>query len=345
MDDLRMYTSLTRIAPLAEREVTVQSLPRNAWATGDYVVGRVSAPPRGYSEIENPSGRMVEVAEGVEVVGALGVRQATLEVNGTWEQIGEDGHMQLLTSAGLFGKMTSASPHTKALIPLTYAGHVHLEGAKATMRRFVSSAPQQPFAVPTVLLTGTSMSAGKTTAAKVIIRLLRAAGLQVLGAKLTGAGRYRDILHMADAGAHPIFDFVDAGLPSTVHPEGAYTRILHELLARMAAAEPDVAVVEIGASPLEPYNGEVAIAAIAKSVRCKVLAASDPYAAYGVMEAFGMQPDFVCGIAANTDAGIALIEALCDVPALNVMDPDARPVLRRILADTLNLAPSALAHS
>ena len=34
----------------------------------------------------------------------------------------------------------------------------------------------------------------------------------VIGTKLTGAGRYRDILAMRDAGADYIFDFVDAGL-------------------------------------------------------------------------------------------------------------------------------------
>jgi hypothetical protein len=338
MDDLRLYASLTRIAPLKKRGFVVRSLPRNEWATGDYVVGRVREPPRGYSDIEVPSGRMVEVAEGMEIVGALGTRHATLEVTGTWEAIGDDGRMEVLTSAGLFGRMTSTSPYAKQLIALDYRGHVLLDGDKATMRRFVAPAPHRPFAVPTVLMTGTSMSAGKTTAAKVIIRQLRKAGLRVLGAKLTGAGRYRDILHMADAGANTIFDFVDVGLPSTVYPEAAYGRIVQELLSKMAAADPDVAVVEIGASPLEPYNGAAAIDAIQNSVQCTVLAASDPYAVYGVMHAFGMQPDVVTGIAANTQAGVELIEALCDVPALNATDPDAQAVLRRILTDTLDVA-------
>jgi hypothetical protein len=285
---------------------------------------------------------MVEVAAGMDIVGALGVRHATLEVTGSWEATGDDGRMEVLTSAGLFGTMTSISPHAKQLIAMDYRGHVLLDGEKATMRRFVSPVPHRPFSVPTVLMTGTSMSAGKTTAARVIIRQLRDAGLRVLGAKLTGAGRYRDILHMADAGAHDIFDFVDVGLPSTVHPEGDYKSIVQDLLSRMAATEPDVAVVEIGASPLEPYNGAAAIDAIKDSVQCTVLAASDPYAVHGVMHAFDMQPDLVTGIAANTRAGVELIEALCDVPALNVTDPDTAPALRRILTDTLDLAPSAL---
>ena len=48
----------------------------------------------------------------------------------------------------------------------------------------------------------------------------------VIGTKLTGAGRYRDILAMQDAGADYIFDFVDAGLPSTVVSEREYRRAL-----------------------------------------------------------------------------------------------------------------------
>ena len=343
MNSPQFYASLTRIARLAEQGFTVEPLPRDQWATGDYVVGVVNRPTTGYSEMESTTGRMVEVAEGYEIVGALGTRHATLEVTGSWEEVGNDGCMHVLTSAGLFGKMTSTSPHAKTLISIDYGGHVIVEGEKATMRRFVSSVPPQSFHVPTVLMTGTSMSAGKTTAAKVIIRQLRRAGLRVLGAQLTGAGRYRDILHMADAGADAIFDFVDEGLPSTIYPEDAYTGIVRSLLSRMAAANPDVAVVEIGSSPLEPYNGAAAIAEVKDCVRCTVLAASDPYAAYGVMRAFGLEPDLVCGIAANTEAGVELIEKLCDVRALNVTNRSALPELNHILAETLELVPSQLA--
>ena len=79
------------------------------------------------------------------------------------------------------------------------------------MRDYAQDVSEREFELPVVLLVGTSMSAGKTTSAKVIVRLLREAGLVVVGAKLTGAGRYRDILAMQDAGADYIFDFVDAG--------------------------------------------------------------------------------------------------------------------------------------
>lgn len=334
-EERRFYSSLTRIAPLSERPFVVEPIPRSEWATGDYVVAEVDRLPRGFNTIETPTGCMVEVTKGSQIVGALGDREATLEVTGTWRDVEEDGCMSVLTSAGLLGKLTSRSPFMSSLISVAYRGHVCLEGEKATMRRFVPPVPSREYAIPTVLMTGTSMSAGKTSAAKVIVRQLKRAGLKVLGAKLTGAGRYRDIQQVADAGADWIYDFVDVGLPSTVVPEDEYVAVLHELLSMMAAEPADVAVVEIGSSPLEPYNGEAAIEAIEHAVQCTVLAASDPYAVYGVMQAFRMEPDIVCGIATNTHAGIRLIEKLCGVTALNVMEPEAIPDLNRILSEAL----------
>ena len=64
---------------------------------------------------------------------------------------------------------------------------------------------------------------------------------------------------MRDAGADAIFDFVDAGLPSTLVEPAAYEAALLGLLAQLGGAQPDVVVAEAGASPLEPYNGDVAL--------------------------------------------------------------------------------------
>lgn len=331
------FTSLTRISDLPETLFSAEPLPRREWETGDYVVGKVISPPSRLSGIELSSGRMVEVTEGDLVVGAFGVRYATLEAVGGWQNIGAERQMEALTGAGLFGKATSRSAMLPSLIALSYNGHVVVNGGKATMRDFVIPTPQRGFDLPVVLLVGTSMSAGKTTSAKVIIRLLRQEGLAVVGAKLTGAGRYRDILSMQDAGAEHIFDFVDAGLPSTVVSAREYKKSLRNLLARMASVGGDVVVAEVGASPLEPYDGATAIEEIGANVRCTVLSASDPYAVTGVMSAFQNRPDLVTGLATSTDAGIELIEKLSGIPALNVLDRGSLPKLRNVLRTSLGL--------
>jgi hypothetical protein len=90
-------------------------------------------------------------------------------------------------------------------------------------------------------------------------------------------------------------------------------------------------VIEVGASPLEPYNGAAAIKEIGPNVRVTILCASDPYAVIGVMSAFEARPDLVTGIASNTEAGIALVEKLSDVRALNLREPAALPELMTLL--------------
>jgi hypothetical protein len=328
-----IHTSLTRIAHFMERSFTIEALPKDEWATGDYVVAEVIENNESRLKAELVNGRMMDVMKGDLLIGALGTRFATLEATGSWEDIEEDGQMHLLTGAGLFGKLTSHSIHTPQVIELQYKGHIKIKGMKSGMRDFIPDCPFREFTIPVVLLVGTSMSAGKTTAARIVTRQLKLADKKVVGAKLAGAGRYRDILSVYDAGADEVFDFVDVGLPSTICPRDEYMEALKHLLSLMQRSGADVAVVEIGASPLEPYNGQYAIEAIRENIRCTILCASDPYAVYGVMKSYGMRPDLVSGIATNTLAGIQLVEKLAGVRAINIIDPAYLPDLREVLFD------------
>lgn len=233
--------------------------------------------------------------------------------------MGEDLRMHTLTSAGVLGLVTSASTPPPPHVAVIYRGHVWRDG-KCVMADFEPDVPHAPLEVPVVLIIGTSMDAGKTVAAKAIVRRLKARGLKVAATKLTGAGRFRDILAMRDAGADAIFDFVDAGLPSTVVDPGTYEAVLRRLLLQLGGARPDIVVAEAGASPLEPYNVDIAVRLLADRVQCTVLCASDPYAVAGVISAFEHQPDLVSGRATSTSAGIALATRLCGVPALNLLN-------------------------
>ncbi len=287
--------------------------------------------------IELPSGRMRGVIGGESLVGALGERFATLEATGTWRQVEEDLKMNVLTGAGLIGKLTSKSAFIPNMIEVIYKGHAFRNGKKLTMRSFVEDVVEVPFKTPVVLFVGTSMSAGKTTSARITTNLFKLAGYKVVGAKLTGAGRYKDILAMKDVGADAVMDFVDVGLPSSIYPQNEYRAILEQLLSRIAREQADVAIIEIGASPLEPYNGDIAIDAIREHVKCIILSASDPYAVYGLMEAFDIAPDIVTGIASNTLAGVQMVEKLCKVKALNLIDPANTETFKKVLAGKTGL--------
>ncbi len=328
-----VFASLTRISDLAVCPFGQTILAHSEWQTGDYVVGEVLSEWNRSSPIELPGGRMTEVLRGDLVVGALGVRAATLEAAGHWNAVGPDLKMHAMTGAGLFGRATSISPFISRLVELVYRGHVTRAGQPVRMTDFVPTLPPAAYDRPTILLIGTSMSSGKTTSARVIIRQLAEDGLRIMGVKFTGAGRQRDILAMLDSGADEVMDFVDVGLPSTVCDPAAYQASLATLLTMIQQAAPDVVVAEAGASPVEPYNGDALMQTIRDTIRYTVLCASDPYAVIGVQQGFGFEPDLISGVATSTSAGVDVIRDLTGLEALNLLDASTHPQLRaRLLA-------------
>jgi hypothetical protein len=329
--------SVTRISDLTRGNFTTTPLAREHWDTGDYVVGKVLDTRGHLKAIELRRGRMIEVMEDDLVVGAFGTRTATLEAVGDWRSIDDSGELNALTAAGLFGKVTSLSPFISSPMRLQYQGHVTRNDTKLTMRGSLPELEIIDFDIPIILIVGTSMSAGKTMSGRVIVHLLSQMGLNVVGTKLTGAARYRDMLSFKDAGASAIYDFVDAGLPSSAVDEATYRKALPYLLSLIAKDKPDVVVAEAGASPLEPYNGAIAKEMIRDNVRFKLLCAQDPYAVVGVQHAFQRSPDLVAGGAANTDAAIALVKKLSGLPALNLMEPSSREQLGDMLRKALDL--------
>ena len=332
-----LYTSLTRIADLESRSWQEEAVDPARWQAGDYVVAEVVGMPSDLYHIEAADGEMLSVSPGDVVVGALGDREATLEGVGSFRAV-ENGLMHALTSAGLFGHFTSYSRFLPEPMSLEYRGHIHRQNEKVRMRDFAIAASGNAFDVPTITLVGTSMSAGKTVTGCLVCQVLAAAGHRVIGAKLTGAGRYRDILSFREAGAAEIYDFVDVGLPSTVVPEAEFRTAIVPLLEHIGSRQPDFLVAEAGASPLEPYNGEAAVDELGNNICLTILCASDPYAVVGVQHAFDLTPDLVTGPATNTSAAIALVDKLTGVPAINVVAQDANIKMKRFLEAKLGLS-------
>jgi hypothetical protein len=203
------------------------------------------------------------------------------------------------------------------------------------MSAVVTPPRARQFALPVLQIIGTSMECGKTTAAKALIRRLTRRGLGVAGLKLTGVGRYRDVLGMRDAGAAVILDFVDVGLPSSLLAPAEFAGYVDRLLLKVADHPVDVVVAEVGASPMEPYNGEVAIERLRAHVRLTLLAASDLYAVLGAIDHLSVKPDLAVGRVASTSAGTDIVTRLTGLPTLNLLDPATYPALDAILATAL----------
>ncbi|MCP4936193.1 MAG: DUF1611 domain-containing protein [bacterium] len=324
------YSSVTRISDLRTKPYECALLERDKWATGDYVICEVRGRSTTTYLVELCSGRLAPVLEGDAIIGAFGKRAATVDAVGDWNAIGKNNRLHALTSGGLFGKMTSQSHLMSPLMRLEYKGHI-VRDDKVCMQNFVEKKEPRELDLPVILIIGTSMSSGKTTSGRIIIHELKRMGLTVAAVKFTGAGRYRDILSFADAGADHILDFVDAGMPSTVCPEEKFEASMRNFLSTISETDADVLIAELGASPLEPYNGSIAMKLLEKNIVITVLSALDPYAVLGIQRAFGMKPDLITGPAANTDAGISLIEKLLGIKALNLVRRQALPDLQKLL--------------
>lgn len=327
----RYFGSLTRITDLEHTSFDVQPQDRSTWGLADLVVGRVRSTHTAQAIVELTNGRMAGIWGGDLLVGAFGERRATLEAVGSWEAVGPDLRMHAMTSAGLMGRVTSRSYFGSTPLELDYVGHVTRDDRTLRLADFAPVVKPARFTTPTILIIGTSMSSGKTTSATLIVRLLKEAGRSVVGAKLTGAARFRDVLAMRDAGADHIFDFVDVGLTSSIGPTDEFRAAVDSLLSMIQRERPDVAVIEAGASPFEPYNGRVAMDALQGNVCFTLLCASDPYAVLGVIEGFGFRPDLVAGVATATSAGVDLATRLAGVPAMNLLDHHNRSAFREIL--------------
>jgi molybdopterin-guanine dinucleotide biosynthesis protein len=93
---------------------------------------------------------------------------------------------------------------------------------------------------------GTSMNSGKTTTVASIVRGLTKAGFVVAAGKVTGTGAGGDPMLFRDSGASRVLDFTDFGYGSTYRLEHQQVRaLLVSLIDELAAAGPDVVVVEI----------------------------------------------------------------------------------------------------
>ena len=334
--------SLTRISDLDKNPFDVRALERSRWENGDYVLTEAAEPASELYKVEVSSGEMVPVVPGDTIIGALGSREATLEGVGSYAAV-TSNRMHMLTAAGLLGRFTSFSIMLPRPMSVLYRGHIVRDGRKVTMAEFALKAPARPFSVPTILIVGTSMSAGKTVTGRRICEILSAAGFKVVGSKLTGAGRFRDIASFDRCGASHICDFVDVGLPSTIGPEAEFRAALRHLLSHVDSLHPDFMVAEAGASPLEPYNGAAAMDELGENICCTILCASDPYAVVGVRDAFSLTPDLVAGRAAQTSAAVNLVRKLTGLRALNVIDRRTIPEFRAFLEEKLNIRITDLA--
>ncbi len=336
--------------PFATRRV-----PRSAIATllagdrkpevGDLVLCRVEKLGQ-HRHLELTTGRRARLYPGDEIVLAYGNRYAPDQFEA--EVPADLSRCNMVAAGGIAAQVITKHGKMKnstVIQPLGLLGDRY--GKALNLRDFALPEPAPHTACPFVIsVLGTSMNAGKTETAAHIIRGLRAAGLRVGAAKVTGTGSGGDVWSMNDAGAETVLDFTDAGLPSTYLADGAEVlRVMDSLIGYLGASGVDVVVFEVADGLFQRETAElVKSPEYAAAVDAVVFAAGDAMGSAGgvqwlrslglpVMAASGLltaSPLAIREAAAVTGLPVLDLDALSDASIATHLGVEARQALLQV---------------
>jgi hypothetical protein len=341
---LDKIASVTLRLGLDRNAVLGETIPAEA---GTVVACRVKNAKTSYNTLEDVHGRMVALHPGDVIAGALGHRDALYGYSGkvpTKVAVGDE--LQLLNLGGVIGTGAEATAASGEPFKLEVLGSV-LEfpylgtrvGVPANIARAALRAHPMPTCAeglpPLIVLVGTCMDAGKTTAASILISEITHKGQRVAAGKLTGVSLRRDILQMQDCGAEPVAIFTDFGVVTT--DEMTAVPAAHGLIASLAGAEPDLVVLEMGDGLLGTYGVHALLAAetIRTNIQSVVLCAQDPVGAWGgqhlLREKYGLEIDVVSGRVTDTPVGRRFCRERLGLAAFNALR-DGRELAETVLA-------------
>jgi hypothetical protein len=287
---------------------------------GDFIVARVAAIGE-HECLEDVHGRRMKMFPGDLIVGAYGNRYATDFYEGYLPKPGDAVH--LLTSGGLIG--TVASSHTskgaptelEVIGPLTDAEGKPLNCDDIAVVPSPSRRPE----LGTIVVVGSSMNAGKTTSTSGIIHGLHRAGYRVGAGKVTGSGSGKDHWAYVDAGAAPVSDFLDFGMPSTFgYPTERLVSTMSAIRDRLVAQGAEAVVLEIADGVLQEETRALA-AQLPEFADAVVLAVGDALGASAgidVLRGLGVSVRAISGLVTASPLAVREVE---EVTGLTVLNP------------------------
>jgi hypothetical protein len=216
--------------------------PPNA---NDVIVAEVLEIGR-HKKIELPCKRPSTLFPGDLVGMAYGYRYATRQFEGTVPAGHEPCHM--LTVGGVCGEVVGMPTDMDPPTTLRSLGYLlDSSGRRVNLETHGIKLNGAPFAgATTILVVGSSMDSGKTTAAYSVVHGLTRAGARVCAAKVTGTASAKDPIIMEDAGALKILDFTDLGHASTAMcSREQLWNIVTVTRSQLAALRPDYIVLEV----------------------------------------------------------------------------------------------------
>lgn len=270
-----------------------------------------------YNQMELVSGRMSMLKKGDIIAVALGSRMALKGFTGRLpRRLESDDVIHLLNFGGVAGVCTSANVQEVGE-PL----RIRILGGITRNKKLLNIADAsyfQPLDVmknktPLIIVTGTSMDSGKTTAATEIVKTLTRMGMKLAGAKLTGVGAHRDVYKMLDNGVSKAVSFTDCGVSSTANiDDDLVVSVGKGALEYLSKDKPDAIIVEFGDGLMGKYGVDAILSdpQIQANVRLHIGCASDPVGAVGLAracEALGLPIDVLSGPVTDNEVGKQII--------------------------------------
>lgn len=235
------YTTRRIEQNLPKKLLSGQLLPE----AGDLVLARVETLGH-HKKLELVSSRRATLFEGDEIVVVYGDRYAPDQ----FEAIVPEhlGACRLVAAGGVAARLLNRHDRMKTATRITPLGLLaDLAGHRINLKSSRLPKADQIENKPLVLVVaGTSMNSGKTTTCANLIKGFARQKIKVAAAKFTGTGAGADYRALVDAGANPVYDFIDAGYVSTYR---VHRDVLHDIVmtlgSHMAASNPDVIVIEV----------------------------------------------------------------------------------------------------
>ncbi|MCA9192934.1 MAG: hypothetical protein KDB03_14255 [Planctomycetales bacterium] len=313
--------------------------------SNDVMVGRVVDLGR-HTSIELSCGRKAEIYLGDILVGAFGNRYATNQYEGVVPS--QLQHYHVLSQGAVFGQVISACGSMSDPTVIEPLGYINDgNGQPLNLTQFGITPCPNSRRIPTLLVLGSSMDAGKTTTAAALVRGLSLAGWRVHAGKLTGTGCAKDINKMRDAGAQKVLDFTSCGYVSTASTTiDELDSISSRLIDHLSIGSPDVLVLEIADGIIQTETDKLARKLVAeKKVDGAILAIHDVLsvrmASKLIEQDFGIPLFGISGV--STRSPLSSMElrrltthAVYDLPALS--DPTIAMALEDFLASNASLS-------
>lgn len=294
---------------------------------GDVVLARVAEIGQ-HKRLESPVSRRQFLHVGDEVLVAYGHRYAPDQFEA--EIPADLGPVNLVAAGGLAARVLTQHGGIQDATLLEPVGLLADADGIANLSRYApqaitSYARRTDRTIPTFVVLGSSMNAGKSTTLASLVRGLTNAGMNVAAGKATGTGAGGDPAMFLDAGATKVLDFTDFGVPSTYKMNYPQLKdLVGSVRAELLADEPDVVVIEIADGVYQDETARLMRDADFSHAIDRVLFAAGEAlgakAGVGLLQDAGLDIAAVSGRLTSSPLAAREARAALDVPVIDTFD-------------------------